>query len=447
MLEILEADTLEPPSGVTLQLEGSLSRSSKPSTSATFAFMPVRGPFHTLKGSLTFMPPAPSSGTRAVRPLCFRLSVSPDSRRRSPSIEPASASAAEIRALIGEPSQATTSTWDDKSYVFMSVTSGPMHVDFGRGEPGKAGAVSQEKGASHVLFLPRICRSGRCSRDVSTVQTAIRLIHLRPPPSPSPLTTAIALDPAPAPIPPRPITVIERPGLNNSTGQRLWDCAIGMSCFLSLHPYALDPSQALSTLGPAGRSSIAAPDRRRPVRKAPSPVRIVELGAGCALASQYAAHLLRSIGNTDAAVVATDVEATVDSTLRENLAANAGDLLTRLEDVPVHDEVLDWGKLAPGQGNALLAPQVTLLGTDILYNPSSHSLLLETLLYVLRPALPSPPSDASSSFDDANLARRALIAYKRRTDGDDGFFELARRAGLGVRRVWEWGEVSVWAFE
>ena len=76
-----------------------------------------------------------------------------------------------------------------------------------------------------------------------------------------------------------------------------------------------------------------------------------------------------------------------------------------------------------------------------------YRLLLETLLYVLRPALPSPPSDASSSFDDANLARRALIAYKRRTDGDDGFFELARRAGLEVRRVWEWGEVSVWAFE
>ena len=183
MLEILEVDTLEPPSGVTFQLEGSLSRSSKPSTSATFAFMPVRGPFHTLKVSLTFMPPAHPSATRAVRPLCFRLSVSPDSRRRSSSIEPASASAAEIRALIGEPSQATTSTWDDKSYVFMSVTSGPMHVDFGRGEPGKAGAVSQEKGALHVLFLPRICRSGRCSRDVSTVQTAIRLIHLRPPPS------------------------------------------------------------------------------------------------------------------------------------------------------------------------------------------------------------------------------------------------------------------------
>ncbi|GAA5937892.1 hypothetical protein JCM3775_002389 [Rhodotorula graminis] len=412
-IDLLEAGTLEPPSGISLSLDGSLPTTSRaPSTSATFAFQPVRGPFHTLKLALTF---APSSSNHPVPPLCFRLSVSPDPSLSPPPNEPAaSAATAAIRSIIGEPTQIPNETWDGQSYVFLGVTSGQVAVELGKGGKGP-----QDK-----------------------VQSALRFIHL-PPPAADDSTS----DPSPTST---PFTILERPGLNNSTGQRLWDCALGLTAFLSLHPSALDASTPLADL-PRPDNDVPRPSKKPrldPVERSTKRrrVRVVELGAGCALASLAAASVLRTIDGVDASVLATDIEATVDTTLRENLELNARWREGEGAAVEVRAGVLDWGELAPAQVDEVVddAESVTLVGTDILYNPSSHDLLLSTLLSVLR----RPLSSSSSPRDDASTPRhrRALIAYKRRTDGDDAFFSLAREAGLDVRHVWAWGEVGVWAF-
>ena len=106
---------------------------------------------------------------------------------------------------------------------------------------------------------------------------------------------------------------------------------------------------------------------------------------------------------------------------------------------------LDWGSYSPAALDKALLPSSssatatvldrTLLGSDILYNPESHAVLLQTLLSFLR-----PPGQIGS------IRSKCLIAYKARTDGDDAFFGLAREKGLEVREVWRWGQVGVWQF-
>lgn len=278
-----------------------------------------------------------------------------------------------------------------------------------------------------------------------TVQTALRTISL-PPPSLPAREQDSATSPSQTPSSPRrPIAIIERPGLNNSTGQRLWDCAIGMSAFLSLFPHALDPSISLKALD-AGYDVEPACKKRRVEngdggRK--RKIRIVELGAGCALASMAASRVLsEGVAIGVASVLATDVEATVETTLRENLEANS-------DGEAVESAVLDWGELSQETVDSVVRGgerqtradaddgiSLTLLATDVLYNPSSHQLLLSTLVSLLRPHYVST----------SPTSHRALIAYKRRTEGDECFFELAKEAGLAVSKVWEWCEVSVWSF-
>ncbi|BGP37040.1 hypothetical protein JCM10449v2_000944 [Rhodotorula kratochvilovae] len=401
-----------------LQLEGASSSSSKPSTSAHFTFTPVRGPFHTLKLLLTF---SPSFATRQSASLCFRLSVtSPATTLPASETSPATTA---VRAAIGEPTQVSTETWDDKSYVFLSVTSGAMEVKL----EGREAKVSSEK-----------------------VQTALRRIRLPAPPS-STSSASPATDSSSPSTAFSIVTIVERPGLNNSTGQRLWDCAIGLCAFLALHPSALDASKALPTSSAPSSAEPPAKKARASPFARETRIRVVELGAGCALASLAAAHVLRS--SVGASVLATDVQATVETTLRENLAANAGAVGVKgagAVAVEVEAEVLDWGELAPEQVERVVdgAGSVTLLGTDILYNPESYALLLATLLSVLRPA--AAPSFTTSTVagpsSSSSSHRRTLIAYKRRTEGDDGFFDLARTSGLDVAKVWEWGEVSIWSF-
>lgn len=198
---------------------------------------------------------------------------------------------------------------------------------------------------------------------------------------------------------------------------------------------------------------------------------MVELGAGCALASMVAAKLLSSPSASGAeqtaaaTILATDVETTVESTLEENLRANGLLSSSKISGrssnakpppIMIESAVLDWGRLSDEQLRVMLGDHrqggrsmyethaldpaaLTIFATDVLYNPESHPLLLATLLSLLR------PTRARSQDDGSPLPRRALIAYKRRTEGDDGFFPLAREAGLAVDKVWEWGEVGVWA--
>ncbi|GAA5997111.1 uncharacterized protein JCM10292_006215 [Rhodotorula paludigena] len=423
-LELVTSNTLEPPAGISLSLDGS-SRAPKPNNAVSFTFSPARGPFHPLKLVLSFAPPS-LPGAQPPEPLGFRLSAVSDS-----SAAPAStstAATARIRSLIGEERQVETETWDGKRYVMLPVASGAMEVKL----EGKEARVAAEK-----------------------VQTTLRTIHLPPPVVDNThLSESIS---SPPPLPAQ-VTIVERPGLNNSTGQRLWDCAVGLSAYLSLNPSALDPSHPLSAPAAPSSSSLDSPPAAKKSRtlapdqatKRPR-LRIVELGAGCALASMTAWRLSSADAGAGTSVAATDVETTVESTLVENLRANGCGM--EEEAGGVEAKVLEWGALSAEQvdkalqsgdagtrrgakGNGETA--LTLLGADILYNPSSHDVLLSTLLSFLR--RPASTNSAEKIF------ARALIAYKRRTEGDDAFFDLARKGGLEVDKVWEWGEVSVWSF-
>ncbi|GAA5971984.1 hypothetical protein JCM21900_002626 [Sporobolomyces salmonicolor] len=406
-IEVLDATTLSPSQSISLKVDGS-AFSKTAGSSAVFTFTPSRGPFHTLKLCLSFSPPI-SSVPKAIR---FRLTVAGPSTSAPPS--PADSLATRrMRQLIGESRQDILETWDDKRYLFLSVTSGEVEI-----RTGNEG-VSSTKGAHSRLPL---LSWSRLTLLLRTVQTALRTICL---PSLS------------AAFPPPSVSIVERPGLNNSTGQRLWDCAIGLACFLSLHSDALDSAVPLTTT----TSSDDEKPRTKRQRTAglEGPLRVVELGAGCALASMCAQHVLADVEGK-LSIVATDVKPTVETTLAENLAANS----VSSRQPAITASVLDWGKSTclqvcdarPPASPSSPPPHLTLLGSDILYNPSSHSLLLDTLLAFCR------PTDSSLT-----ASARALIAYKKRTDGDGAFFGMASEAGLDVRKVWEWGEVGVWSFE
>ncbi|SCV72381.1 BQ2448_3918 [Microbotryum intermedium] len=311
-----------------------------------------------------------------------------------------------ILEIIGEEGQAVLEAWDGQRYIFMSSLSGNVELKKGGSLPADSGKV----------------------------QTNLRRIYTHPAPSPFSWEERSK----------RSISIVER----QSTGQRLWDCAIGMSGFLSHRPDALFPSHPLQKVAdrfpsssPNEQAADPSPATKRSKRSAPRLV-LLELGAGCALASQFATVLLDkkkldgsfSLMMTAAQthVIATDVEDTVATTLRENLAYN------HLSD-HVDSKVLRWGPLDSSSIDALIGPSddgigLTLLGTDVLYNPESHQALLDTLTSFL------------SQQTAAGGHRRALIAYKARTQGDDHFFQLARdNAGMQVTLVWRWGEISVWS--
>lgn len=253
-----------------------------------------------------------------------------------------------------------------------------------------------------------------------TVQTVIRTITL-----PSAESDSFS-----------PISIIERPGLNNSTGQRLWDCSIALSLYLSLHPDFLAPSHRIE-------SPMNEPPESKRVKRDDSRSKVIELGAGCALVSLVVSRILQHQSACE--VIATDVMVTVETTLEENLAEN-----DRIEDKKgtkrgrIRAEVLDWGTSSIEDmlemkarilGGGDEEVDVTILGSDLLYNPESHSVLLETLLFFLRPPVLS------------KKVRRALIAYKHRTESDDDFFRLAEAKGLNVKMVWNWGVIQVWHFD
>ena len=222
-----------------------------------------------------------------------------------------------------------------------------------------------------------------------------------------------------------PITIIERPGLNNSTGQRLWDCAIALSSYLSLHPTSLHPSPPSSDQKTKKKAKL---DPLTP----PAALTCLELGAGCALTSLVAATLLPP-SSASSTIIPSDVEVTFSTTLKENLDANPS------HRALIHPAVLSWGPLPPAEVLDILSVDglsrdadraLTILGSDILYNPESHRVLLDTLLAFMRhPRI---------------RTAQALIAYKPRTEGDGEFFPLAEKESFEVEKVWEWGELGVY---
>ncbi|SGY70168.1 BQ5605_C004g03113 [Microbotryum silenes-dioicae] len=378
-LRVVDCDDLlsSPIKHVELQVNGS--------DHGHYVFDTSRGNYHKVVASLRIAQ-SPEVLPKAVR---FELSVA---RTKAPP-DKLSRVSQRILEIIGEGEQIVLEGWQGQRYIFMSSLSGDVELKQGRSLPNDPGKV----------------------------QTNLRRIH-----------TDLE----------QVISIVERPGLNNSTGQRLWDCAIGLCGFLSSRPDALYPSQPLPEAAESSTNDRAAdwgPAAKRSQRVPPRLV-VIELGAGCALASLFAAVLLDKLkpnGSMTAArarVVATDVKETVSTTLRENLDYNH--LLKHIDA-----KVLRWGSLDTSSldsfiGNDGEDTDLTLLGTDVLYNPESHQALLDTLTSFL-----NRPLSAGGGH------QRAIIAYKARTEGDEHFFQLARDVpGLQVTLVWRWGDVSVWSF-
>ncbi|ORY53997.1 hypothetical protein BCR35DRAFT_17355 [Leucosporidium creatinivorum] len=393
-LQLLDPLTSLPLPHLSLTLDSPSPSPSSSPPSSSFTLTPSSGPYTTLR--LTLHIPITHPPPPAFRIL---LAVKPSSQP-PPRLEETSES---MRTIIGEEGQDVMVSWEEERFVFMRAMSGEVEIRRGGGKGGE-GVASNEK-----------------------VQIIYRTIHL---PSSSASSSALP-----------PLTVVERPGLNNSTGQRLWDCAIGMSCWLSLHPEVFLPSP--SPLLHKEKEGGEEPPTKRPRRTREGAHLLLELGAGSALATLSAATLLQHLYPKTAAaastrLLATDVQETVETTLSENLDFNSSSS-SSASRLPIGTSILPWGSLSPTELAALLPSppprRLTILGADILYNPSSHTLLLDTLLSLL------------PACEEGEWEGRAFIAYKKRTEGDEGFFERAREAGFEVVRVWCWGEVGVWRVE
>lgn len=190
--------------------------------------------------------------------------------------------------------------------------------------------------------------------------------------------------------------------------------------------------------------------------------RIIEVGSGCGIASSFALKLIQNLNNSKSnsekyrvTVVATDIEATVESTLKENLSINFPPPATREKDSTISEirsEVLNWGVLSEAEKELYLGKDdaeqdITILGSDILYDPDTHLDLLQTINSLLGSTISNVLIQGSldtTSHQQLNSRRKAIIAYKARTEGDDGFFTLAKESGRRVEKVWQWGEIQVW---
>lgn len=155
------------------------------------------------------------------------------------------------------------------------------------------------------------------------------------------------------------------------------------------------------------------------------PLKVVELGAGCGLVALAAARL-----NCVTSVVATDLSETVEGSLADNLARCPEGV------AKVRSACLSWGTDSRNDALAVAATRsdedLLLVASDVLYNPSSHDALLDTV----EPMLRAKPTGAEM-----------LLAYRPRTEGDDAFFKIARGKGLSTSVVVQVGVVSIWSLQ
>lgn len=193
-----------------------------------------------------------------------------------------------------------------------------------------------------------------------------------------------------------------------------------------------------------------------------------------------AAYILTNLGGSSE-VLCTDLEETLEFSLAENIEENRESIVGTRNGVAISAEALGWGTLEIAEVTRLrnigshsvegmiescpvdgapvggLFPPLTILASDVLYNPSSHQLLLDTLASLMSTSSPpssqspstSTESDPSGSHSPTAKKRRklsttspsspshaqALIAYKPRTPGDANFFPLATAAGFKVEKV------------
>jgi hypothetical protein len=353
----------------------------------------TKTPYHKLKVVLKILP---FSQPRGV----FRFILSGASDHEVYR-DPLDKDGVELRQMLGIRNYPC----DSSSTVFLAITSGDVEVrkSVWKGKGPSPSHVSTEKGS----FASPPTSSSRPDDRYRAVQTAYRNVSIHGKEN--------------------AIRMLERAGLNNSTGQRLWDCALGLSFYLSNHPKFLFPPSSVSSAAAVGS----------PGDEPQTVLQVVELGAGCGLSGLVARWMLSDFASeVDSKVVFTDIQATVDTTLSENLALNSMG-----PEGPVNvaiPQVLNWGPLSPSDLDRVFSSRkgpfdLTILGSDILYNPESHSILLESLLALMK------PRKGSTS--------QAIIAYKKRTEGDDAFFQLASDAGLEVKMVCDGlMGIEVWRF-
>jgi predicted nicotinamide N-methyase len=168
-------------------------------------------------------------------------------------------------------------------------------------------------------------------------------------------------------------------------GTRLWDCSLLLAEYLSS-----------SSLGLISRK------RTKPLQK-PS---ILELGAGVGLVSIVATLLNGSGGGGK--VIATDIgQATM-----QLLTANTSQLEARI----IECQPFDWNDLDAFSSTATSTGFDYVLAADVLYNPGSHTALLEALRWLCSRRAGHPHLPAT----------QVLIAYKFRTEGEQEFFRRAQ---------------------
>ena len=151
----------------------------------------------------------------------------------------------------------------------------------------------------------------------------------------------------------------------------------------------------------------------------------VELGAGCGLLSLAISCLLQSQADRSQKIIATDLPEIVETTLADTLAANpdTSSMITK--------QALRWG-----QDRNALPPVIQnhdgdliILASDVLYNAQSHLDILRTLLVLFR---------------NCKKQCEAYITYKYRVEGDNGFFDLARQAGLSMSMICKIADIEIW---
>ena len=151
----------------------------------------------------------------------------------------------------------------------------------------------------------------------------------------------------------------------------------------------------------------------------------VELGSGCGLVSLATACMLARQHLTSKEVITTDLPEVVDTTLSETLAANPA--LSKL----ITTQALRWGQ---SQVDLPVDIQqhdgdLVILASDVLYNAHSHRDFLTTLL---------------GMFESSKHHCEALLTYKHRVEGDDGFFQMANQAGLCSEMIHKVADIEIW---
>lgn len=131
-LQVVDPSTSLPIPSISLAIDGSSPVSSR------FTISGPAGPFHTLRTTLTFLKPLPSTFKAFRILLAVRPKLGDDSKALSTVSE-------RMRSMVGEEQQAPVESWEEQRFIFMRALSG--EVELRSGKKGQAEA-SSDKGES-----------------------------------------------------------------------------------------------------------------------------------------------------------------------------------------------------------------------------------------------------------------------------------------------------------